>query len=146
MSESLKEDERKAWACMLYTKLDYSVHDTAVTVNADETMVEQWIEEDAWNGQKLSLLLSRNKQLKLMYALVDSMNEKISTNLNAIDPKDVEIIVKYTRAIKNLENKVTVTQMMEVFELFLLWLKKKDIVLTKMISLRCDAFIKLHMR
>ncbi len=142
MTENLNYDERKEWARTLFTKQQYSMSDTASAVNADEASVRYWITEGGREGVKRSFLISKNTQLAHFYDQIDKLNGKISKNPDEINTKEVDLICKYTTAIKNLEVDVTIAQIIEVTELFVKWLKPRDLTFTKQVTARLDAFIR----
>lgn len=146
MSEQLSAEERKEWARGLYTKENYSISDTARIVRVEETTIAQWKDEEGWEGIRCSLATSKNKQLKLMYETIAKLQERIGADVNTINSKDVDMMVKYTRAIKNLETKVAVSVMIEVFEDFVLWLRKKDSGLARVVAPRFSNYIQMHVK
>jgi hypothetical protein len=142
MNEGLNYDERKQWAKVLYTKENKTIRDIALEVNIDEAAVRNWVKENAWDGIKRSLLISKSTQLEHFYGQIDKLNARIADSPDDINTKEVDQILKYTAAIKNLEADVSVCQVIEVAELFISWLRRKDIALTKAVTVKFDAFIK----
>jgi hypothetical protein len=144
MSNELTYDERKAWAKDLYTRLDVSVEDIALTISVDEDEVCDWIKEEAWDGMKRSLLISKKVQLAHLYSLLGQINTKI-TCAEEIAVKDVDLFIKYTTAIRNLEADMPVSGIIEVAEGFVMWLRRRDVDLAKQVTVQLDLFIKERM-
>jgi terminase small subunit len=142
MTEELNYDERKQWARSLYTWQDKTIKDIALTVSVDEATVRNWVAEGTWDGIRRSSLISKSRQLQHFYNQLENINAKLADSPGEINTKDVDLIVKYTAAIKNLEADITVCQVIEVAELFVTWLRRKDMALTKAVTVKFDAFIK----
>ena len=142
MTEELNYDERREWARSLYTRQDKTIRDVALTVSVEEATVRNWIIEGAWDSVKRSSLISKTRQLEYFYNQLENINQKLAGNPGEINTKEVDLVVKYTAAIKNLEADVTICQIIEVAELFVTWLRRKDIALTKAVTVKFDAFVK----
>jgi len=141
MKEELTYYQKKEWARELYTKLDKPVKDIALTVGADEVIVRSWAQEEGWDGVKRSLLTSRATQLEHLYSALEYLNTKAKSE-NGASPKDVDLILKYTSSIKNLEPEITVSNIIEVFEPFILWMRRRNADLTRKLIVHFDAFVK----
>src|ERR1700742_4103175 len=101
MKDDLTYDERKEWARTLYTRNDKGIPDVSLTVGVDEATVRSWAQQGAWEGVRRSLLLSKSTQLECMYEALAQLNARMKEN-QEINPKDLDQMVKYTTAIKNL--------------------------------------------
>ena len=145
MKEGLTADERKEWAKQLYMTEDLSVKDISLKTGVDEADMRLWVKEDSWLGIKKTLLTSREFQLQQLYMLLEKINQKMKDSED-VNPKDVDIAVKYTAAIKNLDTGVDVPQIIEVAKLFTTWLRRKDLEFTKKVVTEFDAFIKHRLK
>ena len=141
MQEANKYNDRKEWARILYTKHDNTISEIAATTGADEATIRNWIQNESWDGVKRSLLTSRNNQLRLLYDLLEKLNKEAKEEGN-ITSKNVDHILKYTASIKNLETTLPISTIIEVAELFTTWLLKKDLELTKTVTIQLNTFIK----
>lgn len=141
MNEELTHEERKRWAYFLFTTHDLSIGDIALETSTDETTVRAWAHEDRWGQIKRSRLTSKAAQIEYLYAVLENLRSKSSREAN---PKDADLMLKYTTAIHKLENATTLTEIIDVSELFVRWLRRKDLALTKILVKHFDAFIKEH--
>ena len=141
MTNDLTPEERKAWARWMYLNEDISIRDLALTVNTDESTIRKWVRENAWNGSKRSLLTSKKAQLQYLYTALETVNNKIKDS-DPVNLKDIDQALKYINAIHNLEVEMPVTQIIEVFEGFVLWLQRRDLRLAQKVVVYLDAFIK----
>jgi transposase-like protein len=141
MTDELTPEERQAWARWMYLNEDISIRDLALTVNTDETTIRKWVQQGAWYGSKRSLLTSKKAQLEFLYTALETVNNKIKDS-DPVNLKDIDQALKYINAIHNLEVEMPVTQIIEVFEGFILWLQRRDLRLAQKIVVYLDAFIK----
>lgn len=146
MDEELQCSERKEFARLLYTRLDIAVADVALSTGADIDAVRTWIREGAWDTQQRTLLSSKTKQLEHLYAALGQLDKKIHADnedgQKEINLKDVDLYVKYTAAIKNLEVNMPMSNILEVSAHFITWLRRQDAELAKKVSTQLDAFMK----
>jgi uncharacterized protein YjcR len=141
MDGQLTYDDRYEWAKLLYTRHDYNLRDTALETGIEEATVRNWMNEGGWDGMKRSLLTSKNVQLGFLYKLLDTLSAKIS-NTEEASLKDADLYAKYTASIKNLEQGLSVNNIMEVSGMFLKWLQRKDIELARKVSVHFDSYVK----
>ena len=141
MAEELTPEERREWARWLYTKDDMSNKDIALMVGTDEATIRRWAQENAWGGSKRSLLTSKKSQLEFLYDALEKMREK-AKNTDDVNTRDIDKALKYTAAIKNLQIEASVSEIIEVFELFILWLRRRDVRLAQKVVVYLDAFVK----
>lgn len=146
MNQRLNEDERKEWAYTLYTKENHTISETAQVVNADEATVRNWISQGCWDTVKRSFPRAKATQLRYMYDLLERLNAKIATEPENINSKDVDLIVKYSAAIKNLEVLTPLHQVIEVTTAFVKWLRKTDPRFLKIVIPTMDEFVQIHAR
>lgn len=142
MTKRLKYEERKEWARMLYTKQELSAMDVANTVAVQESQVLKWAREDAWDTVRSSLLISKQTQLKRLYTALEKLTRSIEQADMEVNPKDIDLAIKYTTAIKSLEPEVTVSLIIDIAELFINWLRKRDLHFARAVATHFDAFIK----
>jgi hypothetical protein len=145
MKDNLKPSERKEWARNLYTTNGKSVKEVAFTVNVEESTLRCWIKEGAWDTVKRSLLISRQAQLEHLYDLTESLSRKIKEQ-DEPNHKDVDLLLKYTNAIKNVDtdNSSTYT-LIDAAETFISWLRFRDHRLTLLFTAHWDRFVAERM-
>lgn len=141
MNDELSYSERKEWAKLLYTKQGKTIKDTALETGVVEAVVCQWILEGAWEGIRTSLLTSKANQLEHLYKQVDRLNTKLAVAEDAT-AKDTDLLFKYIRSIKDLEKEPGISEIIEIFEVFIQWLRRKDLELTKKLVVHFDAFVE----
>ena len=142
MTKRLKYEERKEWAKMLYTRQELCAVDVANTVAVQETLIHKWAKEEAWDSVKCSLLISKQTQLKRLYTALEKLTRNIEDDEKEVNPKDIDLAIKYTTAIKSLEPEVTVSLIIDIAEMFTTWLRKRDLHFARAVATHFDAFIK----
>lgn len=140
--KQLSSNERREWAQLLYTRYDMNAKEVSLQTGASEADVRKWIKEGNWDGLRRSLLTSREEQLKTLYDILAALTAQVKQNTENPNPKDADLIIKYTSAIKNLETGIGVGEIIDVVKPFLLWLMKKDLELAKKLTVYFDAYIK----
>lgn len=142
MRREFSYDQRKEWAKTLYTKLDKGISEIAITVGADEVIVRSWIQEGRWNDVKRSLLISKEAQLERFYSAIERIYAKsVEYPDGELTIKDIDLVTKYTAAIKNLESETGISYIVQVAALFTRWLLHRDAVLAREVTAHFDTFI-----
>jgi Phage terminase small subunit len=141
MNEELPYRLLQPHAKLLYTEHDKSIADIALQLEIDEAIVRQWIATDGWDAIKTSFAISRKNQLAILYDQLYKISNKLKSQEEP-NAKDTDLYSKYTASIRNLEFEPNISNVLEVFEMFALWLRKKDLALTKKLILHLDAFVK----
>jgi hypothetical protein len=140
--KELSSNERREWAQMLYTRYDMNTKEVALQTGAPEADVRRWVQEGKWDGLRRSLLTSREEQLKTLYDILAALTARVKQNTEEPNPKDADLIIKYTSAIKNLETDIGVGEIIDVVKPFLVWFMKKDLELAQKLTQHFDAYIK----
>jgi len=140
--KDLSSNERREWAQLLYTRYDMNAKEVALQTGAAEADVRKWIKAGNWDGLRRSLLTSREEQLKNLYDILASLTAQVKQNTENPNPKDADLIIKYTAAIKNLETDIGIGEIIDVIKPFAIWLMKKDLELAKKLTAYFDTYIK----
>lgn len=141
MKEELTTEQLKDWAQHLYTHEGNNEKAIAHKTGVEEAQVRQWATNGTWAALRKTLPTTRDYQLEQLYKLMEKVTEKLG-DTDDPNPKDVDLVVKYTAAIKNLDTETTLQQIVEVAKLFTNWLKPRDLDLTKTITTQFDKFIR----
>ncbi len=140
MAEELNYNERKEWAKLLYTTCDKSAKEVALEVNIDESQVRLWEAKEQWQSHKRYLHSSKANRLELLHDQITKLHTKIKSE-DTPNPKDMDLLIKYSTTANELEEPPSVSEIIDVFESFIQWLRKKDQPLTKKLIVQLDAFV-----
>ncbi len=137
MNNELTADERKRWARTLYVNNGKNIKETAKDAGTSEATIRGWINEGEWDLVRRSLAISKENQISRFYELIEQLNAK-----DKKDPKDVDLIVKYTAAIHNLDTDNSVYSIIEAAELFITWMYNRSIPKAQEFTKHFQLFIK----
>lgn len=142
----MKQSDKKAKAKSLYLTGQYNQKEIAELVEVSEKTVSKWANdpEDKWDEMKVSLLTSRNSELKRLYKMLQNINDSIDekTELKIpINSKDADAVLKLTAAIKNLEIETSIAEKVDVGTAFINLVSKEDTELAKQISKWFDIYL-----
>jgi hypothetical protein len=137
--ETIIEVKRKS-AKSLYTSSDADLKDVALEVGVDEATMLKWATEEAWDGMKRSQLTSKKIQIEHTYKLLRSLNTKMNS-VEEVTEKELNLYVKLTAAINNLEKDVSAPNTIEVTGNFIKWVRRRDSMLAQKLSPYVDSFI-----
>ncbi len=128
-------------ARIMYLQCETTVKELAQIILVEQELVDEWIQNGEWGSFRQSLSISKKKQLKYLYKALNTLTSK----LNASDepaPKDVELMVKYSTMIKNIDAEKDLTGLLHIAETFVRWLYKKNEPLAKTVTLELETYIK----
>ena len=138
--KELNCNERKEWAKLIFTTCNKSIEDVALEVDTEVAELRHWATTNQWPGYKDALLTAKDNQLEMLRDQVVKICEKLKGESQS-NAKDTDLYLKYIAAIKTLEEEPSVSCIIEVFELFVQWLRRKDKALTKKFIPHLDAFV-----
>ncbi len=141
MKEELKNEQLREWAKHLYTRCEKGYREIAAETGISEGELRQWANESSWDHIKRTMPTSKAYQLEKLYMLLEKANEKLLGE-QEVNAKDVDLIVKYTAAIKNLDTDISIQQIIEVAKAFTGWLNAHNSELAKSMTMHFDKFIK----
>ena len=141
MQEESIDEVRRKYAKTLYTNQDNSIEDIALETGADEDTIRSWVSDGAWDEMKRSQLTSKKAQLGHIYKLLNVLGAKLD-NTEDVSVKDVDLYVKYTAAINNLEKDTSITNIMFVTGIFLKWLRRRDFELARKVAPYIESYAK----
>ncbi len=141
----MNQEDRKSWAKTLFTSSIKDAKEVALEVGVSETTVKGWIKDGAWDEVRRSGLVSKKQQAKMFMSQIEKLNNRLANEQDP-NPKDVDLIVKYTNAVKNLEEEIALGTIIDVSEQFISWLRKRDNVMAKKLVILFDAYIKVKVK
>jgi hypothetical protein len=140
MNNNLHTNERRKWARDLYTKNNRNIPETAREVRVDEATVREWVRDGEWNTVRQSNSISKKTQLDLLYTITDELTAKMKEG--PATTKEVDLLLKYTAAIKNLDTENSIYSLIETAELFITWLYRRSIPMAQTFTRHFELFIK----
>lgn len=141
MNTQLDETQLKRLARILYLQCEMDVAELKEYLMLQDEVILEWIQSGAWDSFRESLSLSKKKQLKYLYKALNATTSK----LNAADEptaKDVELMMKYSTMIKNIDTQHDLTGLLHTAETFVRWLYKKNEQLAQTVTTELETYIK----
>lgn len=126
--------QKKEWAKTLFVSERLTQKEIAMRTSVSEKTLSLWVNKENWDALRVSLTITKDAQLKRLYAQLEEINtaiEKRDEGLRYSNTKDADIIVKITTAIKALETETGIAEIVEVFTGYNNWLKNIDLVATQ---------------
>jgi predicted DNA-binding protein YlxM (UPF0122 family) len=139
---TLSIEQKKEWAKLLYTQYDYSQKEIAEKVDVSTKTMVNWVRDGKWEEFRISLLTTKQDQLRRLYLILDRATKKIEEDADGGDSGDGDKLLKYTQAIKNLENDTSIAAIVEAGSKFVEFVKSNDLEKAKEITKLFDAFVE----
>lgn len=136
---------KKEKAKQLFTDHSMVPNEIANLLELNVSIIENWIEKEKWDGIKKSILPTDKSNINVLYSLLEKLLQKIKSE-DELNPKDVDLVLKYSAAIKNLETEVSIAEIVEVAIIFTKWLSKKNQKLGITIANHFDNFITFKLK
>lgn len=129
---------------MLFTKEAMSQKEIAAKVGASEQTISKWVNTEGWEKVKISLIKTKQQELQNLYVQLSAQNQAIKDREKQpfANSKEMDVIIKLTGAIKNLENETSVAQAVDVMKGYFDWLRTTDLPEAQRQLPYADSFIK----
>jgi len=146
----LTNKQKKDYAKSLYLgNLTITQKEIASRVGTSEKTLSGWINREAWDKLRVSLLTTRETQLSNLYAQLSAINTEIAGREEGKrypTNKEADVISKITSSIQKLEMDLSIGDIVNVSKRMLDWLRAADLEKAKEMSGLFDAFIKDSIR
>ncbi len=139
-------NDRKIWAETLYIRRNFGLDLIAYTLSETKEIIEDWVKEGQWEKKRLSLVTSRTIQLECLFQLLDVATKKVLDHKTDLKVSDAELILKYTKAIKNLQTRQGLSEVLDAFDEYFVWLQREDCPLAIQVGATYDSFINYYSR
>lgn len=147
----LSREQKKDYAKKLFlTEKGITQKEIAHRTGVTEATVCRWIAAENWETQRVSLLMTKDEQLSMMYQQLNAANQAI-TNREAGSQyptsKEADAILKLTAAIARLETETNIGEIISVGQKFLAYVRSAgDFELSKQLARLYNDFIKISIR
>lgn len=137
--------QKKDWAKLLYTKENLTQAEIAERVGTTRQSVSKWINAGKWEMLKVSITMTNEEQLKNLYRQLAELNKIIlerEDKARYAMPAEASVIKELTRAIKNLQTELGLSEITSVFGGLIQFLRTYDPKQVKEITPLLDAYVK----
>ncbi|WP_317899433.1 YfeC-like transcriptional regulator [Aurantibacillus circumpalustris] len=136
--------QKKEWAKTLYVHQQLSQKETAEKVNVSAKTINQWVNKESWDTLRVSLVLTKEQQLRNIYAQLNELTTFIQAKAEGkrfANSSEADTISKLSKAAKDLETETGISEIIETFKLFTNWLKSFDLPKAQELLKLQDDFI-----
>jgi hypothetical protein len=144
MNNEYNTERQREWARQLYLYNDLPLKDIALQVGIGENVLRGWVNEGDWSGVRRSLLSSKELLAGRVTDLLEHLTERMK-QLEEPNPRDTELLLKFTSALKNLTEEIDIPTIVQVAKLFTSWLRRKNTELAQEVTVQFDHFLKHRM-
>ncbi len=141
MNVGFDETQLMKVARILYLQCEMDIKELTQSLMVPEEVIKRWIQTGEWDSFRQSLSISKKRQLKYLYKALNTLTSKLSATDEPV-PKDVELMVKYSTMIKNIDTEQDLTGLLHIAETFVRWLYRKNEPLAKTVTLELETYIK----
>jgi len=143
----LTNKQKREWAKTLYIQEGLTQKEIAEKVGVSKVSINKWVNDPAenWDKLKQSMLITRETQLRRMYAQLDELTSSITKRdegARFASSKEADTINKYTSSIRALESEASIADVVEVCKRLLNYLRPISPDKAKEVAQVFDDFIK----
>ncbi|MBX6361257.1 MAG: DDE transposase family protein [Acidobacterium ailaaui] len=147
MRNKLSDKRQKAKALFITGK--YTQQEIAKIVGVTPKTIIRWKTEERWEELNVSLLTTRENELRRLYKMLKVMNDEIDEKAQdgkPINSKEADALLKLTQAIKNLELETSIADKVEVGMDFIEFVRRDNPELAKTITQCFDQYIQFSLK
>jgi transcriptional regulator with XRE-family HTH domain len=146
--DKLTTARKKDYAKTLFLHENLTQEEIADRSGVSRKTISRWINAEDWKGQKVSITITREEQVKNIYNQLRELNDSISqrTEKRYASPPEADTIMKLTAAIQKLEADVGISDIVNVAKGLLEFVRKADTAKAKELSFWLDEYVKEKLR
>ena len=133
------------WAESLYVNSGLTQVEIADKTGVSKVTINKWCKSENWDGLRESQLVTRQEQLKLIYAQIRELNTVIFKRPEGdrfANSKEADALSKLTVAARTFETDTSIADIVDVSTNFLEWLRQFDPIKAGEVANLIDDFIK----
>lgn len=142
-----RNKEKREYAHHLYLKGEYQ-KSIAQKVGVSEKTISKWKDEDGWDQSKAATFMSKEQQIVFIYDQINEINTYIrdrETGKRFANSKEADALMKLTKAAKELEGELGLSEVINVGMDFLSFLKPIDHQAALLLHNYWDRYVKSKM-
>ena len=141
----LTNSQKKEWAEMLFVKENLTQKEIARRIGVSEQTITKWVNTESWEKSKFTNRVIRVQNIQSLQRQLVELNETIEAREKGkrfASSKEMDAIIKLTKAIEILEDDVTVREIIAVFMEYFDWLRAVELDEAKRQMPYHDQFVK----
>jgi DNA-binding XRE family transcriptional regulator len=148
VSMSLSKKQKVEYAKVLYTIQQLTQKETAERVGISQKTMCAWVNKYKWDELRASLIISKDQELKRIYAQINELNNSIQEREQGkryATSKEADILSKLASTAKSLESDMGISEYVSAFTSFTDWLREAEPAKAKDFLILQDQFIQTRL-
>lgn len=145
-SQAVIMKKKKDHARLIFlTEQNATQKDIAKRVGTSEVTLSKWVNTEGWEKVRFDSDFERRENIKKLLIQLKDHNDMImgrDEGFRSPTSKEMDVTIKLTGAIKNLQSERTIPQVVDVMKDYFDWLGKRDLVEAKRQLPTVDSYIK----
>lgn len=141
--QSAQEIAEKLWC-----EDGQNARNRANAIKRGSESVNTWIREEGWDELRTSLSITRDANLKNLYAQISTITNNIARRppeQRVATQEEAEMLAKLADIISKLEKEIGISEIVNTGMQFIDWIKNHDIGAAKEVCAYWDEFLKAKM-
>lgn len=141
--QSAQEIAEKLWC-----EDGQSARNKANALSRGVKMINLWIRDEGWDELRTSLSITRDANLKNLYAQISTITNNIARRppeQRVATQEEAEMLAKLADIISKLEKEIGISEIVNTGMQFIDWIKNHDIGAAKEVCNYWDEFLKAKM-
>lgn len=145
---SLTNKQKQEYARSLFLHENLTQQEIADRVGVSRKTVGEWIKRSNWESFKVSIMMTKEEQLKNLYNQLAALNRTISEREENrfASTSEADTIAKLANAIEKMEGDVGVADIIEVMKKLTAFVRKIDLQKARELIPLFDGFVKDNLR
>lgn len=143
----MRNKEKRELAKMLFLRGE-TQKEIAAKVGVTEKTIGNWKTDEGWENSKAATFLSRDQQISFFYDQINEINTFIrerDKGQRFATTKEADSLMKLTKAAKTLEGELGLSEVIDVGQDFLRFLKPIDFQASQILHVHYDKYIQSKM-
>lgn len=145
-SQAVTMQKKKDHARLIFlTEPNVFQKDIAKRVGTSEVTLSKWVNTEGWEKIRFDSDFEKRENLKKLHIQLKDHNDSIMSRVEGArlpTSKEMDVTIKLTGAIKNLESERTIPQVVDVMKDYFDWLRQYDLEESKRQLPFYDSYIK----
>lgn len=145
-SQAVTMQKKKDHARLIFlTEPSVTQKEIAKRVGTSEVTLSKWVNTEGWEKVRFDSDFQKRENLKKLLIQLKDHNDSIMNReegLRSPTSKEMDVTIKLTGAIKNLESERTIPQVVDVMKDYFDWLRSRDLEEAKRQLSTVDSYIK----
>lgn len=140
----MSKHDSKMLAEQLYVQAGMTFKAIAEKLTVTEKTIGSWAKQGQWKELRAAHTITKDKIVKNLYLNILEIQEKAQEEERILSSKESDQIVKLSQTIENLDKRIALSVIIQVFQDFELHLAQIDPDFTKILNEHHTEYIHTH--